>query len=78
MLLLYGLRGNYCFKNIKLLLIVYSSFSNLSPQVNIVQERLWIFMDCHLFIIYRKGDRSSVVNKIHKLSPTMFLKPFSS
>ena len=39
MLLLSGLRGNYCFKNIKPLLIVCSSLSNLSPQVNIVHHK---------------------------------------
>lgn len=38
MLLLSGQRENYCFKDIKPLLIVYS-LSNLSPQVNIVHKR---------------------------------------
>ena len=77
MLLLSELRGNYCFKNVKLLLIVSPLLSNLPPQVNIVHcRRGWGFPQTVGF--YRKGNRCSLVNEIHKLSPSILLKPFSS
>lgn len=64
MLLLSGQRENYCFKNIKPLLIVYSSLSNLSPQVNIAHKKV---VECHglspLNYLKIRG-RYSLVNKI--------------
>lgn len=77
MLLLSEPRGNYCFKNIKLLLIVSSLLNNLPPQVSIVPRRRgWGFPQTVSF--YRKGNRFSLVNEIHKLPPSILLNPFSS